>query len=457
MLVKELRQGLRAKTFIAVFLSLQILLSIMLLSASASNASDRAGGVVSSIIFTFFAVAVIVVQPMRGVSALASEIKSNTIEMMVLTRLSAWRIVYGKWVAIVSQSTLILVTIIPYLILRYFFGGMNLVGEVVFLGLMFLTSMALTAVTVGLSGSSSGVIRALIPLFGIPMLFFSMIGLAFGSGTNSIIDTCSLDSTESVVGVFFYVISIIYLGWSALTLGTSMIAPAAENHSTPRRCISLLLLTGLIPVVLFSTIDKETVALLAFVIVTPALIIALTETTRLLPVQHLRIIKNNFIRRIVGTCLQPGLAAGIVFSIVLVIVVLGIALLPPQTATDGDFLTILLACLGTLLLPAVVQSYTFKTDAQRIANYLLLLVGSGVLSIIIGTLSAAMSSREFMWLFIWNPLTFLTMIDRSEFSDSSLFIGALAVVIVFSILLLLKSLQLMKAQREILSYSKSDP
>jgi hypothetical protein len=236
-----------------------------------------------------------------------------------------------------------------------------------------------------------------------------------------------------------------------------MIAPAAENHSTPRRCISLLLLTGLIPVVLFSTIDKETVALLAFVIVTPALIIALTETTRLLPVQHLRIIKNNFIRRIVGTCLQPGLAAGIVFSIVLVIVVLGIALLPPQTATDGDFLTILLACLGTLLLPAVVQSYTFKTDAQRIANYLLLLVGSGVLSIIIGTLSAAMSSREFMWLFIWNPLTFLTMIDRSEFSDSSLFIGALAVVIVFSILLLLKSLQLMKAQREILSYSKSDP
>ena len=145
MLVKELRQGMRAKTFIAVFLSLQVFLAVMLFSASAASSSDQIGSVISGIIFTFFAIAVIVVQPMRGTSALSSEVKGNTIDMMVLTRLSAWRIVFGKWVAIVGQSALLFSTIIPYLILRYFFGGMNLFGEMVCMILLFLTSMALTA------------------------------------------------------------------------------------------------------------------------------------------------------------------------------------------------------------------------------------------------------------------------------------------------------------------------
>ena len=133
MLVKELRQGLRAKTFIVVFLSLQVFLAVMLFSAGAASTSDHVGTVISGIIFTFFAIAVLVVQPLRGTGALSSEVKGNTIDMMVLTRLSAWRIVFGKWVAIVSQSALLLSTIIPYLILRYFFGGMNLLGEMVFL------------------------------------------------------------------------------------------------------------------------------------------------------------------------------------------------------------------------------------------------------------------------------------------------------------------------------------
>lgn len=457
MLVKELRQGLRAKTFIMVFLSLQILLSIMLLSASASGASDQAGSVVSSMIFIFFAIAVLVVQPMRGVAALASEIKSNTIDMMVLTRLSAWRIVYGKWVAIISQSALILVTIVPYLILRYFFGGMNLVGEIVFLGLIFLTSMALTAVTVGLSGSASAVIRALIPLFGIPLLFISMIGFAFGRGSNNIIEVCSLETVESVVGILFYVISIMYLGWSALTLGASLIAPAAENHSTIRRCITLLLLIGLIPVVLYSSIEKEVIAMLGLVLVIPALVTALTETTLILPIQRLRFIKNRFLRSVGSLFLQPGLAGGIIFSVLLITMVVGIAWVHPQNSSKNEVLITILALIGTLLLPAVIQNFTFKSDGQRVANYFLILIGLGILSIIVGTLSGVTSNDSILWLFIWNPLTFLIMANQSEFSDSNLFVGVLIVVAIFLTLLLFQAFQLMKVQREMIQHSEANP
>ncbi len=457
MLVKELRQGLRAKTFIMVFLSLQVILSIMLLSASASSASEQAGSVVSNMIFIFFAIAVLVVQPMRGVAALASEIKSNTIDMMVLTRLSAWRIVYGKWVAIISQSALILVTIIPYLILRYFFGGMNLVGEIVFLGLIFLTSMALTAVTVGLSGSASAIIRALIPLFGIPLLFISMIGFTFGRGSNNIIEVCSLDTIESVVGILLYVISILYLGWSALSLGASLIAPAAENHSTIRRCITLVLLIGLIPVVLYSSIEQEIIAMLSLILVIPALVTALTETTLLLPVQRLQFIKIKLLRNVGGLFLQPGLAGGIIFSALLIAMVLGIAGAHPQISIDSDVLITLLALIGTLLLPAVIQSYTFKSDGQRITNYFLILIGLGIISIIVGTLSGVTSNSSILWLFIWNPLTFLTMASQSGFSDSNLLVGVLIVVAIFLTLLLMKAFKLTKVQREMIQHSEANP
>jgi ABC-type transport system involved in multi-copper enzyme maturation permease subunit len=137
MLVKELRQGMRARGFIVLFLAFQGVLAFMLLTVSINSSDNSAGATASGMIFALFGIASLMVQPMRGVNALSGEITGNTIEMMALTRLTASRIVFGKWFAIVSQTALILITIIPYLILRYFLGGMVLVGELVFLTLMF--------------------------------------------------------------------------------------------------------------------------------------------------------------------------------------------------------------------------------------------------------------------------------------------------------------------------------
>ena len=246
-LVKELRQGLRAKTFIALFLGLQIFLAVMLLSAGAASDTNQAGSIISGTIFLFFAIAVLLIQPLRGINALAGEVKDRTIEMMVLTRLTAWRIVFGKWIAIVGQSALLFATIIPYLILRYFFGGMNLVGELMFLLLLFLTSMALTAVTIGLSGSNSVIIRGLLPILGLPIGLWTMLMLTFArrmGGGADLMEAVSLSTSESRIGVGVYVLAITYLGGSMLSLGASMISPAAENHAFLRRLVALVLMVA---------------------------------------------------------------------------------------------------------------------------------------------------------------------------------------------------------------------
>ena len=457
MLVKELRQGLRAKTFIAVFLTLQVFLGIMLLSASAASTSDRAGGVVSAMIFGFFSLAVLVVQPLRGVAALSSEIKGNTIDMMVLTRLSAWRIVFGKWVAIVSQSALILSTIIPYLILRYFFGGMNLVGEIVLLALLFLSSMALTAITVGLSGSSSVIIRGILPLFGTPLLLFALGALVFGNEAGQLIDACSLDTRDSWLGVVIYVVSIAYLGGSALSLGASLIAPAAENHSTLRRLIALAAVLIMIPVIRYSSIDKDGLMLIIFIIATPAILMALTESTHLVPTVCLPFIKRGTLGKAAGVFLYPGLACGTIFTVLLILVSLIACRVNPNSATYGDeFWVITLSCLGTLLFPAVLQVFFFRGEGQRVANYLLLMIGSGVLAGILGGLTEAMSNRDFLWLFIWNPLVFTVMSDFSHFDDSALLIAVSAVDFILVAILLIAALGMFKVNREVVRQAEND-
>ncbi len=445
MLVKELRQGLRAKTFIGVFLALQIFLAVMLFSAGASSTSDHVGSVVSGIIFTFFSIAVLVVQPLRGVGALSSEVKGNTIDMMVLTRLSAWRIVFGKWVAIVSQSALLLATIIPYLILRYFFGGMNLVAELVFLLLMFLTSMALTAVTVGLSGCSSVIVRSLLPVLGLPVLLWTLLVMSFSGvmGGSGLFDALALDSSGSRIGVVAYLVAIVYLGGSMLSLGASLIAPAAENHAFLRRIVALVAMLGLLALGLFSTIDDDLLITLVSVIAVPAIVIALTESAPLVSIVCKPFVKRGVLGKAAGCFLYPCWPSGIFYAIALGL--LGIAIFFMKTVTgsggpDKEDAIILLSLSGAFYFPAIWQTFLFRGDGQRVAHYLLLLVGSLIMLGVLTALSSSMNNGVFLWFFAWHPLAYIAMMNESPVSDETLLAGVVILDLILLSILLVRAL-----------------
>lgn len=448
MLVKELRQGMRAKTFIAVFLSLQIFLAVMLFSAGAASTSDHVGSVVSGIIFTFFSIAVLVVQPLRGTGALSSEVKGNTIDMMVLTRLSAWRIVFGKWVAIVSQSALLLSTIIPYLILRYFFGGMNLVGELVFLMLVFLTSMALTAFTVGLSGCSSVIIRSLIPIFGLPILLWSFLMMSLSSGfrgSSGLTDVFTLDNAESRIGVAVYVASIVYLGASMLSLGASLIAPAAENHSLVRRLVAIALLVVLFAVGFHDKVEPWVLTLIVTVVGVPAMILALSDSAPLVATITEPFARRGPIGRLIGSFLYPTWASGILAGILIGLlgmasIVLHLLVRDSGFSPDVEEVIAVLALFGGILFPAVWQVFFFKHEGQRVAHYLLILVGSGVMAAVLTALADSMNSGSFLWFFAWNPLAFLAMMEENNVSDEILLIGVVVVDLALVAILLVRAL-----------------
>lgn len=462
MLVKELRQGLRAKTFLAVFLSLQVFLAVMMFSATASSSSDQVGDVVSGIIFGFFAIAVLLVQPLRGISALSSEVKSNTLDMMALTRLSSSKIVMGKWVAIVSQTALLLSTIIPYLILRYFFGGMNLIGELVMLALLFLTSIALTAVTVGLSGCSSVIIRSLLPIFGLPTLLWTLLMMmSFGLRGTGFSDFFSLGDSSSRITVAAYVASITYVGVSMLSLGASLIAPAAENHCIWRRLFALVAMIILIPLCQMNIIEEGWHSLLVFTIAAPAIVIALSESAPLVSSVCEPFVRRGILGKAVGLFFYPIWQSGILFAVLLGALGLAAIFVHPSFRASGSFnedmATVHIAFMGSLFFPAVWQAFLFRGEGQRIANYLLILVGSYVMLGILHMLSDAMNSADFLWFFAWNPLAFIAMVDEGKAPDVVYLTWVCIVDLLLAMLLVIHPLLLFRKSAAVLHETEVSP
>lgn len=436
MLVKELRQGLRAKTFVIVFLTLQGLLLLVLLSAvAASTQPQRAGGAISGIIFMFFSMAVLVIQPIRGIGTLHREVQAKTIELMVLTRLSAWKIVLGKWVSIVSQSALILAAIIPYLILRYWFGDMNLFGELMLMLLIFLASAVLTAIIVGISCVPSVLLRGLAPLLAGAVGLIVIPQLCFGRDFEELVSIASTQTQDAFWGVSIGVLCALYVGWTALGIGAGTIAPAAENHATLKRVITLGLLLLLLPIAAFAPVRADPMSVLVAVIVIPSIALSLTEPFVPLPPVYAPFVRRGSIGRFFGRFLYPGWPSGVGFTIVAIGLGIGAILLSLDSwPIDPESSIVMLSILGSLLMPAVVTILFDKKIKNRFATYMLVFAAGCIVAFVTGFIADALEpgSRGFLWFFAWLPQTTAVMTTfPSSFDNEPVQITALAVAVIY--------------------------
>lgn len=419
MLVKELRQGLRAKTFVIVFLALQALLAVVLLSAIGASSAESSGQRVSSIIFFFFSLAVLIVQPLRGIGALHNEIKGNTIDLMVLTRLGAWRIVLGKWVSIVSQSALLLTAIAPYLILRYFFGRMNLFAELNLLILIFIGSALFTAVTVGLSAINSILIRGLLPLIFAIYLGGGIIAVV-DSEFDDLIDFCSLQENGTGWALLGGLVAAGYFGWSALALGASMIAPMAENHSSIRRLITLIVVGLFALIASAGNFPREALGPILLMFCAPAIAISLTEPLQLLPPICRPFLRFGSLGKLAGRFFYPGWPSGVLFCGLLIalgtIVILN-HLSPSRPLGwhfEPRFHILMLGSLGTLILPGLVMRIFPRKINQTFAIYLLILAILVAIAIGAAIIAEEVDDDSFMWLLSWIPPVQFNLTDQVQ-------------------------------------------
>ncbi len=182
MVVKELRQGLRARRFVAPFLLIHVLAIFAVLSEAAvaelaTGSASRGGGFVDGMLVFVISLVIGLIMPLTGFGALRPELEGGrNVELLLLANVTRWQIVLGKWLVMCSLSGLILISLVPYLMARHFIGGVNIVVSLTFLVGLGMSNATLNGLMIGASGFGNYLGRLLV--LGIGAVSFSITTVA---------------------------------------------------------------------------------------------------------------------------------------------------------------------------------------------------------------------------------------------------------------------------------------
>lgn len=433
MLVKELRQGLKGISFMILFIAIQVILAVLILGQSFSTSYDNVGQNLSTTVFVCVALATCVVQPLRAISAIGAEVKENTIDLMVITKLSAWRIVYGKWISLVSQTVLIIAAVTPYLILRYFFGGMQLFTELIILFTIFLASVSLTALFIGLSSIPIAILRGLI---GVSCAFiigwFSLYFFLAPFGVSPMYELCSFEEAESIYIYFMLVVCATYFSWLSLDFGAGRIAPISENRATPRRLICLGIIAILFIIFSLAPADFSQAAPGFMLILSlPLGIISLTEHSYTTPTVSVPFVKKGVLGRISSSFLYPGWASGLNFVLILFLLTLLSAFFyQPSHAYSfhsnyrQEMITISGICFSCLVFPLLLVRIFFKKSPQPFIFYLVGMIATSVIWLVVVIIEESVGSSDIYRMLCWIPPIQFNLFDQRSSEELAQVIAA---------------------------------
>ncbi|MEY4482921.1 MAG: hypothetical protein RL693_373 [Verrucomicrobiota bacterium] len=429
-LVKELRQGLKTRAFVSIFILVQVVMSLLVGLQLLSMASGAGPGTMSTYDGFFWALVwlpLLVVMPARGLTCVSEEIKANTLDLVQLTHLSSFRIVLGKWVALVSQTVLLVAAILPYAVLRYFFGEVDVVQDMNNIGVMLAASLVLTAGAIALS-SQHLVVRILVLVLGLPTLMSGIMGLLFsrlmGRGTTSFM---SMD-TSWLVGSF----TVIYI-YLLLEIAASKIAPLSENHAARKRLLAIGVTVGSVLVAWLG--DKDMlefwvpmmVPLLGLVVME-----ALCERTIELPSLYGTYARRGKVWCLAGRVLYPGWATGIVFITLLAILLIGLPVVmmlkqpsgAGPTSTDIEKAALVIALIYTSILAPLAVLLLFPRVKQPIWIYLLtqlLFILLYMVAAIVAESPGISKEGAYPWLAPFPACALMALMDRNNNELVSIF------------------------------------
>lgn len=438
-LVKELRQGMQARTFVSIFIVVQVVMILLvgfhLLSLSTNARTSGYDG----FFWVFVGFPLLVLMPARGLAAVSEEMRANTLDLVRLTRLTAFRIILGKWVALVSQSGLLVAAILPYAVLRYFFGRVDVIAELESLGWMLAASFVITAGAIALS-TAHLVLRILLLLAVVPFFLYISAAFAFSmamggrgifSGSFIPVNYWWLILTAMAVYVVMF-----------LEYAASKIAPQSENHSARKR--SAVLLFSIILVAAgwlggaswFGSIFAWMAPIIIWVVVE-----ALTEKPVLLPSLFKPFARRGVIGRLAGRFLYPGWATGIMFTALveglLFLAVHGVLKFDPiLDASRLAFYAVWVLIFSGLIAPLPIM-FMFKRVEKRFWLYLLIQLIFVLLFAAASTVADRDSPSAFYWLAPFPTSALLAVASQNENAGLAAFFLTITSVVGGGLLLIL--------------------
>ena len=338
MLVKELRQGVQSGAFAWTFILLQaamfLLMTFWVLNRSTGLQSRlEVNQLFHGFFWAVFGFAAAVILPVRAAGSMTAERVGNTLDLLRLTHLSSTQIVVGKWLAVMAQVLLIAAAVLPYLVLQYFFGGLDIVADLFSFMVVLLVAAVITAGSLAAAGQSP-LTRGLITAF----FFFAVPNFLGGAG--SVFGTAVLSPWSALPAIL---VVAVLLTSVMLVYAAAAIAPPAENHAARVRVLALVA-TGLALVAggWFGPISASFVIAVTVLLVAGIAIAELTSDPVELASIHAPFARLGPFGRLAAMVLTPGWATAICFTL-LVAPFLGLAVvsgfpgLPPTAMIPEKF------------------------------------------------------------------------------------------------------------------------
>ncbi len=338
MLVKELRQGVQSGAFAWTFILLQVamflLMTFWLLNRSTGLQSRlEVNQLFHGFFWAVFGFAAAIILPVRAAGSMTAERIGNTLDLLRLTHLSSTQIVLGKWLAVMAQVLLIAAAVLPYLVLQYFFGGLDIVADLFSFMVVLLVAAVITAGSLAAAGQSP-LTRGLITAF----FFFAVPNFLGGAG--SVFGTAVLSPWSALPAILVVAVQLTAV---MLVYAAAAIAPPAENHAARVRVLALVA-TGLALVAgaWFGPISASFVIAVTVLLVAGIVIAELTSDPVELASIHAPFARLGPFGRLAAMVLTPGWATAICFTL-LVAPFLGLAVvsgfpgLPPTAMIPEKF------------------------------------------------------------------------------------------------------------------------
>lgn len=200
-LVKDLRSRMRgARAYVLISIYLMILTGVTLLlyvavAGSAGNDLNAGRRIGQALFFTIATVALIevcLITPVLTSGSIAGEKERQTYDLLVVSLLTPWQIVWGKLISALAFALLLIIAIVPVMSLAFLFGGVGLTE--VLIAIIGLVATAMLYATIGLFwsammnsslGATSFAIGTVIALLlGIPFMIV-IVTLILGSNAPS--------------------------------------------------------------------------------------------------------------------------------------------------------------------------------------------------------------------------------------------------------------------------------
>jgi hypothetical protein len=383
-LVKELRQGIRGTLFTGAFLLLHVL---MLTSGGVSLSTVNQGparSMADGLFWFLITIPVLVILPLSGGASMAGEKTAHTLEPVLLTRLTARQIVVGKWAAIALQAALLISSVLPYVVLRYFLGSVDVLPEVLGLVEVWVSCLILTAIAVGLASlRGSALVRWLLLLavggYLLSQLqsFLVMWNPWSPLGVRGGWQTFLLVAALGVVGIILLLF---------LEVGALVLAPPAEARSHWIRLLAVLaLLLGIVvsgrssSTVMVSRFENVLVAW-TLIVVTGVAVAVACEDVKDIPGLYAPFFRRRLLRPF-RIFLTPGWPSGVWLTSLFLA---GVARIAWPRLASAERLPFFVALVGTVFVPLAVVRVLLRSRLKSLPVYLLVHALSGIPALVYG-------------------------------------------------------------------------